>query len=78
MDKAREYDNVPIGRPLDNLEVYVVDKQMRRLPAGAVGELCVAGYQVSKGYLNRPEQTAKVYTSNCFTDREGYERVYQT
>lgn len=78
VDKAREYDNVPIGRPLDNLEVYVVDKQMRRLPAGAVGELCVAGYQVSKGYLNRPEQTAKVYTPNCFTDREGYERVYHT
>ncbi len=78
VDKAREYDNVPIGRPLDNLDVYVVDKQMRRLPAGAVGELCVAGYQVSKGYLNRPEQTAKVYTPNCFTDREGYERVYHT
>ena len=78
VDKDREYENIPIGRPLDNLEVYVVDKQMRRLPAGAVGELCVAGYQVSKGYLNRPEQTAKVYTPNCFTDREGYERVYHT
>ena len=31
VDKAREYENIPIGRPLDNLEVYVVDKQMRRL-----------------------------------------------
>lgn len=78
VDKAREYENIPIGRPLDNLEVYVVDKQMRRLPAGAVGELCVAGPQVSKGYLNRPEQTAKVYTPNCFTHREGYGRVYHT
>lgn len=78
VDKSKVYENLPIGRPLHNLEVYVADKQMRRLPAGAVGELCVAGYQVSKGYLNRPEQTEKVYTPNVFTDREGYETIYHT
>lgn len=78
VDKEREYDNIPIGHPLDNFEVYVTDKQMRRLPSGAVGELCLAGYQISKGYLNRPEQTDKVYTKNLFTDREGYETIYHS
>ena len=78
VDKEREYDNIPIGHPLDNFEAYVTDKQMRRLPAGAVGELCLAGYQISKGYLNRPEQTEKVYTKNLFTDRDGYETIYHS
>ncbi len=78
VEKDREYDNVPIGKPLDNFNAYIVDKQMRRLPAGAVGELCLAGYQISKGYLNRPEQTQKVYVKNPFTDREGFDRIYRT
>ncbi|MCM1380707.1 MAG: amino acid adenylation domain-containing protein, partial [Muribaculaceae bacterium] len=78
LDKNTDYDNVPIGKPLDNTEIYVVDKQMRRLPAGAVGELCAAGYQVTCGYLNRPEQTEKAYTANIFTNREGYGRIYHT
>ncbi len=74
----RLYDNVPIGKPLDNMKLYVVDRENRLMPVGVPGELLVAGYQVSRGYLNRPEQTEKAYQPNPFCDREGYERVYHT
>ncbi len=53
--------NAPIGKPLDNLKLFVVDKDMNRLPLGAVGELLVSGPQVSRGYLNLPEKTAETY-----------------
>ena len=53
--------NTPIGKPLDNLKLFVVDADMNRLPQGAVGELLVAGPQVSRGYLNLPEKTAQSY-----------------
>ncbi|MGN0538116.1 MAG: amino acid adenylation domain-containing protein, partial [Acutalibacteraceae bacterium] len=72
------YDRIPIGKALDNIKLYVIDKYGRRLPVGALGELCVAGNQVSRGYLNRPEQTEKVYTANPFCNEIGYERMYHT
>lgn len=78
VDKGRTYDNVPIGHALGNVELYIVDKYQRRVPPGALGELCAAGYQVTRGYLNRPEQTEKAYTQNPFSKREGFERMYHT
>ena len=53
--------NAPIGKPLDNLRLFIVDKDMNRLPLGAVGELLVSGPQVSRGYLNLPEKTAETF-----------------
>ncbi len=53
--------NAPIGKPLDNLQLFIVDKDMNRLPLGAAGEMLVAGPQVSRGYLNLPEKTAETY-----------------
>ncbi len=53
--------NAPIGKPLDNLHLFIIDKDLNRLPLGAVGELLVAGPQVSRGYLNLPEKTAETY-----------------
>ena len=53
--------NAPIGKPLDNLQLYIVDKDMNRLPLGAAGEMLVSGPQVSRGYLNLPEKTADTY-----------------
>ncbi|MCH5211359.1 MAG: amino acid adenylation domain-containing protein, partial [Oscillospiraceae bacterium] len=72
------YDDIPIGKPLDNLKLYVVDSKGHRLPPGACGELVVSGRQVSRGYLNRPDKTAEVYKMNPYTDEPGYERVYHT
>ena len=70
--------NAPIGKPLDNFRLYIVDKQLNRLPVGAVGELWVSGPQVSRGYLNRPEKTAETYLKNPFTTDAKYSRVYRT
>ena len=70
--------NIPIGHPLSNFRLYVVDSLGRRLPAGAVGELWVSGPQISRGYLNRPEKTAETFVSNPFAREYPYDRVYRT
>lgn len=72
------YDDIPIGKALDNIKLYVVDSKGHRLPPGACGELVIAGRQVSRGYLNRPEKTDEVFKINPYTDEEGYERTYRT
>ena len=61
-----------------NTKVYVLDNEDRRVPAGAVGELCISGYQVAEGYLNREEETQKAFTSNPFDDDGDYSRLYHT
>jgi len=74
----KKMKEIPIGKPLDNMRLYIVDQHGHRLPIGAAGELWVAGPQVSRGYLNRPEKTAEVYITNPFTTEEKYARVYRT
>ncbi len=74
-----EYEeDIPIGKPLANMKLYIVDGCGRRVPAGVPGELCIAGYQVSRGYLNRPEKTAEAYSDNPFCEEEGYRKMYHT
>ena len=76
---VKDYEqDIPIGKPLDNMRLYIVDKQFNRLPLGATGELWVSGPQVSRGYLNRPDKTAEVYIANPFSDDEKYSRVYRS
>lgn len=58
--------NIPIGKPLDNVKLYIVDKNGKRLPPCACGELWAAGPQVGSGYLNQPEKTAEVFIRNPF------------
>ncbi len=74
----KKMKNIPIGSPLDNMRLYIVDTYGHRLPVGASGELWVSGPQVSRGYLNRPEKTAEVYIDNPFTTDKKYARVYRT
>ena len=69
---------IPIGRPLNNLRLYIVDPQGHRLPVGAAGELWAAGPQVGRGYLNRPEKTAEVFIPNPFSEDSKYARIYRT
>ncbi|MBK8901319.1 MAG: non-ribosomal peptide synthase/polyketide synthase [Anaerolineaceae bacterium] len=64
----------PIGRPLLNYQVYVVDPQMQLVPVGVAGELCIGGIGLSQGYLNRPELTEERFVPNPFdkvTRRQG-------
>jgi len=74
----RLYERVPIGPGLNNVKQYVVDEKLRRLPVGVPGELLVAGRQVGRGYLNRPEQNAKAFIENPFDGEPAYARCYRT
>ena len=68
-----------IGQPLPNYGLLVVDPaDMRLLPAGEVGELCIVGPGVASGYLGRPELTAEKFLDNPFIERGYDRRLYRT
>ena len=74
----RFYKDIPIGKAIDNVKLYVVDPCGRLLPVGATGELWLSGAHVTKGYKNNPEKTAAAYGENPFSTEAGYDRVYRT
>ncbi|PYS22426.1 MAG: non-ribosomal peptide synthetase [Acidobacteria bacterium] len=68
---------VPIGRPVANTPVYVLDKTLRPVPIGVAGELHVGGPGVTRGYLNQPDLTVERFIRNPFSD-DPDERLYRT
>jgi amino acid adenylation domain-containing protein len=66
--------NVPIGLPLPNAELYVLNNEMEPVATGVTGELYIAGVQLSLGYLHRPDLTEKAFVPNPF----GEGRLYKT
>jgi amino acid adenylation domain-containing protein/non-ribosomal peptide synthase protein (TIGR01720 family) len=68
---------VPIGRPIDNVRAYVLDRRLQPLPVGAAGELCVAGAGLAHGYLGRPDLTAGRFLPDPFSGEPGA-RLYAT
>jgi amino acid adenylation domain-containing protein len=71
--------SVPIGRPIGNTRVYVVDPELRPVPIGVRGELCVAGEGLSRGYLGSPETTAERFLPDPFgAAGEPGSRLYRT
>ncbi|KAG0200037.1 hypothetical protein BGX28_006796, partial [Mortierella sp. GBA30] len=70
-------DRVPIGRPISNARLYVLDKHRHPVPIGVVGELYISGPGVANGYYNRPELTAERFLPDPFSEVQGA-RMYKT
>ncbi|HWM92612.1 MAG TPA: amino acid adenylation domain-containing protein [Thermoanaerobaculia bacterium] len=69
--------SVPIGKPIDNSRVYLLDESLRLVPIGAVGEICLAGDGVGRGYINDPALTARKFLDDPFAGETGG-RLYRT
>lgn len=67
----------PIGRPIDNFQLYVLDKDWQAVPIGVPGELCVGGVGLARGYLRRPALTAEKFIPDPFSGKRG-SRLYRT
>jgi amino acid adenylation domain-containing protein len=75
--ELKEWAEFPIGRPISNTDVYILDAEMQPLPAGVIGELYVGGTGMGRGYHNRPDLTAEKFIPHPFSGRPG-ERLYHT
>jgi acyl carrier protein len=70
-----DIDSIPIGKPIDNIKLYIMDKKMQLQPVGVAGELCIAGVGLARGYLNRTELTDEKFVPNPL---EPGKKLYRT
>ena len=79
-----DYTSVPIGKPIFNTRIYILDSSLHLLPVGIPGELCVGGVSLARGYLNRPELTNEKFVTDPFkrlqdSDSRSYGvKIYKT
>jgi amino acid adenylation domain-containing protein len=68
---------IPIGRPMSNASIYILDKQLQPVPLGVAGELHIGGVAPGRGYLKRPDLTADKFIPDAF-GKNGGQRLYKT
>lgn len=76
-NKSLLSDNIPIGRPIANTQIYILDRHMEPVPIGVLGEIYIGGAGLARGYLNRPDLTKQCFVFNPFTD-DPHARLYKT
>jgi amino acid adenylation domain-containing protein/non-ribosomal peptide synthase protein (TIGR01720 family) len=72
-----DMDVLPIGRPIANTKIYILDRYLQPVPIGVPGELHLASVGLAKGYLNRPELTDSKFITNPFSEKSS-DRLYKT
>ena len=77
MQGDRISQTVPLGRPLPNTQIYLLDSHLQPVPVGVAGELYIAGAGLARGYLNQPELTAEKFICKSLT-QEPETRLYKT
>src|SRR5207245_2420789 len=64
MDRVPDRERVPLGRPINNVSVYIVDEHLAPVPLGAPGEIVFSGVCVGRGYINDPERTRQAFMAD--------------
>ena len=65
-----KYPSIPIGKSIQGVEIYLLDANKKPVKQGEIGEICIRGAGVSKGYLNKPEETKKYFISNPYLEND--------
>ncbi len=78
MEKAPRMERVPIGKPIQNMNIYIVDHRMKLCPIGVKGEIWVSGIGVGRGYLNDGEKTRAAFIHDPFRHVDGKHPLYKT
>lgn len=77
ISNSRSLECIPIGRPIANTQIYVLDPEFNPVPIGVAGEIYVGGHSLAQGYLNNPELTAQKFIPDPFA-RDSETRLYRT